>query len=168
MRRRPRTSTASLLTLLAALLLAVAPHAAAQVPGGSSDATLPDIEDEVMCPICGTLLGLSESPQANAERAFIQRRIVEGMSKQEIKDALVAEYGPEVLATPESSGFDLAAWIVPALGLLLGAMAVAIGARRWRREGRNSGGPGASAAPPPDPAAGDEARLEADLGRYNL
>ena len=76
-------------------------------------ASLPDIEDEVMCPICGTMLELSEAPQAERERAFIRRLIAEGQSKDEIKDELVAEYGPEVLAVPDTEGFDLVAWILP-------------------------------------------------------
>ena len=33
--------------------------------------SIADVEDEVMCPICGTLLELAESPQAQRERAFI-------------------------------------------------------------------------------------------------
>ncbi len=124
--------------------------------------TLPDVEDEVMCPICGTLLELSESPQANRERVFIRRLIAEGRSKQEIKDALVAQYGRSVLATPKGSGFDLTAYLVPIAAFVLAAIAVALGVRRWRRSGRRS---------EPDPVApsGEDAeRLDADLARYDL
>jgi len=71
--------------------------------------SLPDIEDEVMCPTCGFSLALSESPQANQIRDLIRQLIDEGLTKEQIKDALVVEYGPEVLASPETSGFDLAA-----------------------------------------------------------
>ena len=50
--------------LLAAALIA-APAAAAQCP----QATLGDIEDEVMCPVCGTPLALAtEAPQAIQQR----------------------------------------------------------------------------------------------------
>ncbi len=50
--------------------LALAPAAlAADCPR----TTLGDIEDEVMCPICGTPLGLAqEAPQAQQQRAFIE------------------------------------------------------------------------------------------------
>ena len=138
----------------------VSPAAASANPG--PQASLPDIEDEVMCPICGTLLELSESPQANRERVFIRRLIAEGRSKQEIKDALVAQYGRSVLATPEGSGFDLTAYLVPIAAFVLAAIAVALGVRRWRKSGRRS---------EPDPVApsGEEAeRLDADLARYDL
>jgi cytochrome c-type biogenesis protein CcmH len=139
----------------ALLALALAAPAAAE-----TRASLPDIEDEVMCPICGTLLQLSDAPQAERERAFIRARIDQGQSKEEIKDALVDEYGPEVLATPESSGFDLSAWIVPALGLLLAAIALGLGGRRLWRRGRRP-------ADEPEPLSPeDAARLERDISSY--
>ncbi len=115
-----------------------------------------------MCPICGTTLQLSQSPQAERERAFIQRLIDQGATKDEVKDALVAEYGDEVLAVPESEGFDLAAWIVPGLAIALAAIAIFIGLRRWRRSGRDA----PPTAKPEDAADGD--RLDADIARYDL
>ena len=127
--------------------------------------SLPDIEDEVMCPICGTLLELSSSPQAAGEKTFITKLIAAGRTKQEIKDALVAQYGQEVLALPKGSGFALSAYLVPLIAFLVAAAALAIGVRRWRRN-----------TPPPEPRSAnggaldqeDAARLEADLERYDL
>jgi cytochrome c-type biogenesis protein CcmH len=130
----------------------------------AAETSLADIEDEVMCPICGTTLQLSQSPQADRERAFIQRLVAEGRSKEEIKDALVAEYGSEVLALPESDGFDLAAWVVPGLAILLAGGAIGVGLWRWRRRDRG-------AAPGPEPEVLDAAeseRLSSDLARYDL
>jgi cytochrome c-type biogenesis protein CcmH len=126
-----------------------------------AQASLPDVEDEVMCTICGTLLAESDSPQAERERALIRNLIAQGKDKDEIKDALVAEYGPRVLATPSGHGFDLLAWLVPGVGILIAAGAVAYGLRRTLR--RASGRP---AQQPLDPA--DAARLEADLSRHEL
>ncbi len=83
--------------------------------------TLPDVEDEVMCPVCGTTLELaSDSPQAIDEREKIRELIAQGLTKEEIKDELVAEFGPEVLAEPSKEGFDLAAWLVPGIAVLAG------------------------------------------------
>lgn len=125
---------------------------------------LNDLEDEVMCPICGTLLQLAEAPQAQRQRAFIERQIDAGRSKEEIKRALVAQYGDEVLAEPGDSGFDLSAYVVPAVAFLAAAAALAVGVGRWRRAGAG-GGPGRSPRGP----EGDEAeRLEADIARYDL
>jgi cytochrome c-type biogenesis protein CcmH len=149
---------------LAALALALPAAAAAQEPQTS----LPDIEDEVMCPICGVTLELAtEAPQAIQEREFIRERIAEGQTKDQIKDALVAEFGPEVLAVPEAEGFDLAAWLVPGAVIVLAGGAIFIGLRRWRREGgRDEGG----SAEPPEPGLDPEEskRLDADLARYKL
>lgn len=146
------------LTVLA--LLAVAAPAA----GAAAQTSLPDIEDEVMCPICGTLLELSESPQAQRQRVFISRQIAAGKSKAEIKDALVAEYGRPVLALPRGSGFDLSAYLVPAIAFVVAAVALAIGVRRWRLAGAAGPEPAKDAGPP----SGDAKRLEDDLAHYDL
>ena len=151
------------LAILASLVLAVAAAAVSPACAAESRASLTDIEDEVMCPICGTPLSLAAAPQAERERAFIRRLIERGQTKDEIKDALVREYGDEVLATPDSGGFDLVAWLVPAGGLLLAALALFIGVRQWRRRGA---GREPAAAEELDPS--DSERLRSDIARYDL
>jgi cytochrome c-type biogenesis protein CcmH len=116
-----------------------------------------------MCPVCGTLLQLAESPQAQRERAFINRLIAEGKSEEQVKDALVAEYGDEVLALPPRSGFSLSAYLVPIIAFLVAAAALAAGILRWRR-----GGPGGSPGTGAGPSDEDSKRLDADLARYDL
>ena len=148
-------------------LIAIAALAAPAPALGQAEpqADLADISDEVMCPVCGTPLELAqEAPQAEAERDFIRELIAEGKTKDEIKDALVAEYGDAVLAVPGDEGFDLVAWLVPLGAFLLAAVAVVVALRRWRRQRGNEGN--GSAAGPPD-AAGSE-RLDADMARYDL
>jgi cytochrome c-type biogenesis protein CcmH len=145
------------LGLLALAVLAPAAAAQQQAP----QASLPDIEDEVMCPICGTLLELSFSPQAERERDFIRRLIARGETKAQIKSALVDQYGEDVLATPSDSGFDLTAWIVPGLGLIALASVLAVAFLRRRR------GPPAAGRPDDPPlSAEDAARLDRDLSTY--
>lgn len=143
-----------------ALVLALAAPAVA-----APQASVPDIEDEVMCPICGTLLELAESPQAQRERVLIRRLIAEGKTKAEIKDALVTEYGRQVLALPRGSGFDLSAYLVPAIGFLVALVALALGLRRWRRAAGESDSAPTAAQRPSDE---DAERLETDLARYDL
>jgi len=145
---------AAIAALLALGLAAPAPAA--------PQTSLADLEDEVMCPICGTLLELAESPQAQRQRAFIARMVAAGRGKEEIKDELVAEYGDRVLAVPEGSGFQLSAYLVPAIALAIAAIALAIGVGRWRR-GPHPPAPGGGA-----PRGEDAERLEADLARYDL
>jgi cytochrome c-type biogenesis protein CcmH len=148
------------LGLLAAVVaLAVLPAAAG---AGCPRTTLGDVEDEVMCPVCGVPLELAtEAPQAQRERAFIQREIQRCRSKKQIKQALVAQFGERVLAKPEDKGFDLVAYLVPALGVLLALAAIAIAAVRWRR--RPPGGRAGET-----PAGRASARLDSDMERYDL
>ena len=148
------------LVSLALLALAAPALAATAEP----QTNLADIEDEVMCVVCGVPLELAtDAPQAIQERNLIRHLIAQGLTKDEIKDRLVAEYGDEVLATPSDSGFDLAAWLVPGAAIVIAAVAIAIGLRRWRRRGD---------AEPPDtgPAvtADESKRIDEDLARYRL
>jgi len=53
-------------------------------------------------------------------------------TNSQIIDSMVAEFGPAVLSTPQTHGFDLIAWVLPLGGILLGAAALGFGARRWR------------------------------------
>ena len=141
--------------LAACLLACVILLAAATAAGAGPQASLSDIEDEVMCPTCGTALSLSESPLADRMRAFIQRLVDDGRSKAEIERRLVDEFGPEVLATPPREGFSLTAYLVPLAALALAVVSVAV-----TLTGRR--GPPARAEPPP---AGDdfEALVDSDL-----
>jgi cytochrome c-type biogenesis protein CcmH len=125
-------------------------------------ASLPDIEDEVMCVECRTALNVSTAPVADQERAFIREKIADGLTKQQIKDALVDAYGPDVLAEPEPKGFDLSVWIVPALLVALAAGGVALLARRVHPAPATVAAP---AAPDLDPE--DARRLDAELTAFD-
>ena len=142
---------------MALLLLAVPAAASAACPRTS----LPDVEDEVMCLECKEPLEVStDAPQAQRERALITSLIAQCKSKAEIKAALVRQYGGRVLALPPRKGFDLTAYLVPALALIAALAAIGAAALRWRRR---------SEQPRPETAAsGDSDRLDADLERYEL
>jgi len=141
--------------LLVALLLIAGLTAAAE-----PQTTLPDIEDEVMCVECRTMLNVSSSPVADQERAFIRARIADGMTKEEIKAALVEEYGPAVLAEPGDEGFDLAGWLVPGAIVAVAGVGVVLLARRWRR-------PEQTAADGPELDPADARRLDAELTAFD-
>jgi cytochrome c-type biogenesis protein CcmH len=143
---------------LAAAMLALVPAGGAAA--AERRASLPDLEDEVMCLECGTALNLSNAPVAERERAFIRREIRRGRTKEQIKDALVDRFGPAVLALPDDEGFSLAAYLVPLAVALLAAAGLFTAARRWRRSPRP-----AAAMTRLDPA--DEHRLEHELTAYD-
>ena len=92
-----------------------------------------DLEAEIVCPVCETTLDQSNAPIAEKMKTFIRARIAAGDSEQEIKDALVAEFGEGVLAQPPGGGFGLLAWLLPLAALVGGAVAVALLVRTWSR-----------------------------------
>jgi cytochrome c-type biogenesis protein CcmH len=149
-----------LLTGLLALLFAVPAAASEEHP------TLPELEREVICPTCHTLLELSNAPIANRMRAFISARIAAGDTKSEIKEKLVAQFGEAVLAAPPKRGFNLLAWMLPLAGVGIGAAALALLARRWRRARAPAAvDPSSNGRAPLDPEL--ERRLDEELARFD-
>ena len=140
-----------------ALIISVVVAAVGAAPSVAEPrASLPDIEDEVMCVQCKTPLNLSTAAVAEREREFIRREIARGRTKDEIKAGLVERFGPAVLAMPADEGFGLAAYLVPLLAGLLALAVVLLAMRRWR---------GTVASPRGGPPLGpdDSRRLERDL-----
>jgi cytochrome c-type biogenesis protein CcmH len=149
------------LALIALVALAVPASASAACP------ELRSLEGELMCPTCGTTLELSNAPAANQIRRFVCERAAAGDSRGEIKDKLVADFGPGVLASPPREGFDLLAWVLPLAALGLGAAAIGVLVVRWSRRGKSEAEleePSANGRPELDPAL--EKRLEEELARY--
>ena len=152
-----------LLALLAVALLALAPASALAAP---PRATFNDVEDEVMCDTCNVPLNIADSPRADQERAQIRGYIAQGLTKQQIKDRLKAQWGPAILATPSDKGFSLAVWLVPVLIALAVIAALTFALRRWRRVGDRTA-PVVPAAAGPGISDADARRLEEDLARYD-
>jgi cytochrome c-type biogenesis protein CcmH len=139
--------------VLLALLLVPAARASERHP------TLGELEGEVMCPVCETTLDQSSSPAAQQIKRVIATRIAAGDTKTQIKDRLVAEYGSAILAAPPHEGFGLLAWWLPVAGILVAAVVVAVGARRWAHAREP-----APVGPPLDAAS--ERRLDDELRRF--
>ena len=156
---------AALLALL--LALAVAAPALAAAPRAS----LVDIEDEVMCVTCKIPLNIAEGPQPDRERELIRTLIAQGRTKAQIKSALVAEYGPNVLALPDSGGVGMTAYLVPLALLAALAAGLALLLPRWRARAAAATAAAGAAGNAADPAgpqltSADEHRLDEDLARY--
>ncbi len=146
--------------LLAGTLLVLAlasPALAASRPSES------DLETKLVCPVCHETLDESDAPVAQQMKQEIRRRIAQGWTEKQILDEMVANYGPGVLSTPATHGFDLLAWVLPLGGIAVGALALAGGAWYWSRS-RTGGSPG---PPPPPLPPEDEARLDAELARFD-
>ena len=149
-----------------ALLLALAAMpatGAAPAQATPQRASLPDIEDEVMCVTCNVPLNIAESPQASRQRAFIRAQIAQGLTKEQVKARLVDEYGDDVLALPQDDGIGVAAYAVPVATVLVMVAVVALLLPRWRRRDR-AASPIAVAAPVSD---AELRRLDEDLKRFD-
>jgi cytochrome c-type biogenesis protein CcmH len=142
-------------------LLALAPAAVAAQPRASFN----DVEDEVMCDTCNVPLNVADSDRADQERAVIRKLIAQGLTKQQIKDRLAAQYGPGILATPQDSGFSLAVWWVPVAVVVALLALIALLLPRWRRR-RPPDDADDDAGPDLSPA--EARRLEQDLARYDV
>jgi cytochrome c-type biogenesis protein CcmH/NrfF len=138
--------TVRLLAVAAAALLFAAPAAACTHPRTS----LSFLEGQIMCPTCHTTLDMSDAPAAQRIEAFIRRKIATCWTAQQIEAALVGTYGQQILAEPSHKGFDLLAWWLPIVGVLVGAIVLAFGVWRWSR--RRDEEPPAKAAPELDDA----------------
>jgi cytochrome c-type biogenesis protein CcmH len=120
----------------------------------------------VMCVVCRTSLSVANGPQADSERQTIRNLIAQGRDEQQIKDALVSQYGDRVLALPKDKGFNLAAYLVPIGVVVLMIALLLIALPRWRRSARAKAAQPAGALGP-DLSDEDARRLDEDLARYD-
>jgi cytochrome c-type biogenesis protein CcmH len=137
------------------------------VPAAAADPrpSLAELEGEVMCPVCGTTLDQSDAPAARQIERFIKRRLAAGDSEQEIKDALVANYGEAILASPPRHGFGLLAWWVPLAGVVIAGALLGWGIWRWSRGREPLGAPAPAGPAAIDPAL--DRRLDDELQRFD-
>jgi len=135
-------------------------------PAAAACPTLAGMEGKVMCPTCKTTLDQSDAPVARQIKAFIERRAEACVSEEQIKDELVAQFGPAVLAAPPREGFHWLAWLLPLGGLLAGAVVVSVLVWRWsRKRPAPPSAPDSNGRPALDPEA--ERRLDRELARFD-
>ncbi|MBV9000293.1 MAG: cytochrome c-type biogenesis protein CcmH [Solirubrobacterales bacterium] len=152
------------LALSLALLLACSAAPLALAATAHPRASLTDIENDVMCTSCREPLAVAQSPQADSERAYIRGLIAQGLTKQQIEQNLVSQYGESVLGKPPASGFNLAVYILPPAILAVGVAILAVTLPRWRRRAQAAADTPSTSSPAFDPA--EAARLEQDLSQF--
>lgn len=126
-----------LLALALALTIAgaIGPALFAQAPPAPNEDAFRRISDKLICQ-CGCNYGLTncphlQCPSAPVLRAKIREKLAAGQSEPLILEAMVAEFGPAILAAPPAEGFNLTAWVMPFVALALGLGLVYFVARRW-------------------------------------
>jgi cytochrome c-type biogenesis protein CcmH len=144
--------------VLAALVLAA--PAAACTPRASQAY----LETRLVCIQCHTTLDESDSTFAVEMKQEIARQIKACRTNQQIIDSMVSQFGPAVLSTPQTHGFDLIAWVLPLGGILLGAAAIGFGAWRWQAVRAPTGGDSTRSS---GLDAADERRVDEELKRFD-
>lgn len=166
--------------IAAALVLAawLAPPAAAQpapgmeaphpapAPGGAAETSpaVRKVTERVLC-MCGGCVNqtLHECTcgMAAQERQEVAAAIEGGRSPEEVIQAYVDRYGPQVMSTPDRRGSHLVGWLVPFAAAAAGLAGLAFVIRGWVRA-REPVAVAAGGAEPPPPGS-EEARYRARL-----
>ncbi len=127
-------------------ILMAAIFAVANARGSDPKPNMNSVGDQVYCLCGGCVSILNHCPHHRSEcstRAemedLIQKDVAAGKDETAILQDFILRYGVKVLATPPARGFNLAVWILPAAGLILGLGAVVAITRRWRSPAAKSG-----------------------------
>ena len=113
-----------------------------------------DISDRLVCQCwCMMILRVCNHvncPSAVPMRIEIEKQLVEGKDDETIVASFVEEYGLKVLSSPPATGFNMAAYVMPGIGLIIGIIIVLFVASRWaakRRVAVATAGPSAPVDP---------------------
>ena len=89
------------------------------------------IAKQLYCPVCeSTPLDVCPTEACRQWRDLIRTLLTEGKTEAEIKQYFVEQYGARVLAEPPNR---LAAYLVPAVVILLGALLLLRGFQMWMK-----------------------------------
>lgn len=122
------------MSVLAIVVFGVSTVALAAEPGQPvTRQQVLDIAEELVTPGGCPSLTLAECtlPTAFKIREEIAQMLAQGMTKDEIIDALVAKYGKAILGAPERKGWGLVVWYMPYA--VMGMAAFALGGWLYRR-----------------------------------
>lgn len=119
-----------LLAFVAVVWFAASP-AHAQGPVNLDD-EVNRIAKNLYCPVCpNTPLDVCGTQACIDWRGDIKTMLQQGKTEQEIRDAFVARFGPQVLGAPPAEGFNWLAYILPVVGIILGTAVAWFTVRAW-------------------------------------
>ncbi|MCA9735493.1 MAG: cytochrome c-type biogenesis protein CcmH [Deferribacteres bacterium] len=97
------------------------------------------ITSQLIAPCCWSeTVNLHKSSASTAVQDAVTRLLQEGKTEEQIKAAMVAQYGERILATPKLEGFNYMAFILPIVALLIGGLIVWHYLSRTRQIGQKS------------------------------
>lgn len=98
-----------------------------------------EIQNELAC-FCGcgmTIQGCLGGMTCSESRAIskeVGSMLETGKRKPEVLQAMVVKYGERILAAPTKEGFNLTAWILPFVALIVGGFIVAKVLAGWKQQ----------------------------------
>lgn len=96
------------------------------------EARVTELAAQLRCPVCqGLSIQDSPSPLAQDMKDLIRSQVAAGASDAEVREYFISKYGEWVLLEPRAAGFNLLVYVLPALGLLAGALVIVVAVRRW-------------------------------------
>jgi cytochrome c-type biogenesis protein CcmH len=104
---------------------------------GTLDQRVYDVASQLKCPVCqNESVADSSASIALQMRQVVREQLQEGKSEQQVLSYFAAHYGNNILLTPPQQGFNLLAWLMPIILLLLGMGLVGFVVRDWRIQAR--------------------------------
>jgi cytochrome c-type biogenesis protein CcmH/NrfF len=150
-----RCADAALVTALAALALTIVTvvpvrSARAAVPGGQ------EIAEGLTCQCgCGLTVANCNHPNCSFSvpmREHIDAMLAHGMGRAEIIAYFRKQYGEKILSAPTTQGFNLLAWTMPFVALIVGGGLIVLMMGRWR------GGPSSAPQSSNDSGSGNSGK----------
>jgi cytochrome c-type biogenesis protein CcmH len=94
------------------------------------------LASHLRCPVCQGL-SIQDSPTelAREMRDVVKDQLASGKTPAQVKEYFTSKYGEWILLEPEPEGVNLAVYLLPVLGLLVGGAVIGISVRRWTRQG---------------------------------
>ena len=142
------------LALTFVLMVPVHPARAAAVSGQ-------EIAEGLTCQCgCGLTVANCNHPNCSSSvpmREQIDAMLAKRMGRAEIIDYFRKQYGEKILSAPTTQGFNLLAWTMPFVALLLGGGLVVLMMGRWR--GRSPSG----SRPPQSPGGSKPNKFDHEL-----
>jgi cytochrome c-type biogenesis protein CcmH len=144
---------------------AAASHPPPSAEGAAESADARKVTDQILC-MCGTCvnetLHACTCGTAAQEREKVAAAIAAGNTPDQLIQAYVERYGPEILAVPPRTGLNLIGWLVPFIAAGLGIVFLTWILRGWRKNSMLSPAAAAAAAV----AGGDAVPADPEERRY--
>lgn len=99
-----------------------------------SDDEVNAIAKELYCPVCENIpLDVCPTQACAQWRALIREKLIDGWTKERIKQYFVDQYGDRVLAQPPARGLNLLVYILPPLFFVGGIVVVYTNLKKIRK-----------------------------------